>query len=138
MVILFFHKTLLGCGLAYYLYNEMGFRVLNRLDPVSAAVGNTVKSVIDVGEVDFVTLVDVGVGLYWCQVVLVVVDGCRRWSLMVAGRCCLVDFYFCIRLFFVFLLCTCSYCVFPCRLVLRVNCSYVFSRCSRILSCVFS
>lgn len=36
-------QTLLGCGLAYYLYNEMGFRVLNRLDPVSAAVGNTVK-----------------------------------------------------------------------------------------------
>lgn len=36
-------QTLIGCGLAYYLYNEMGFRVLNRLDPVSAAVGNTVK-----------------------------------------------------------------------------------------------
>lgn len=36
-------QTLLACGFTYYLYNEMGFRVLNRLDPVSAAVGNTVK-----------------------------------------------------------------------------------------------
>ncbi|CAN0251573.1 unnamed protein product [Scytosiphon promiscuus] len=39
-------KNLLGCGLSYYLYNEMGFRVLNRLDPVSAAVGNTIKRVV--------------------------------------------------------------------------------------------
>ncbi|CAM9999411.1 unnamed protein product, partial [Hapterophycus canaliculatus] len=36
-------KDLLGCGLSYYAYNEMGFRVLNRLDPVSSAVGNTLK-----------------------------------------------------------------------------------------------
>ncbi|CAM9863362.1 unnamed protein product [Ectocarpus sp. 12 AP-2014] len=42
-------KTLLGCGISYYLYNEMGFRVLNRLDPVSSAVGNTVKRVVIMG-----------------------------------------------------------------------------------------
>ncbi|CAM9109666.1 unnamed protein product [Choristocarpus tenellus] len=42
-------KTTISCGLTYYLYNEMGFRVLGKLDPVSTAVGNTVKRVVIMG-----------------------------------------------------------------------------------------
>jgi hypothetical protein len=34
------------CGLYYYTYNEMAFAVLDLLDPVGQAVGNTVKRVI--------------------------------------------------------------------------------------------
>ncbi|CAM9302312.1 unnamed protein product [Discosporangium mesarthrocarpum] len=39
-------QTLFGCGMTYYLYNEMGFRVLGKLDAVATAVGNTVKRVV--------------------------------------------------------------------------------------------
>jgi len=34
------------CGIYYYLYNEMAFMVLDLLDPVGQAVGNTVKRVV--------------------------------------------------------------------------------------------
>lgn len=36
----------IGCGMLYYMYNEMGFRVLNLLTPVSAAVCNSAKRVV--------------------------------------------------------------------------------------------
>jgi len=36
----------LVCGLYYYTYNEMAFMVLDILDPVGQAVGNTVKRVV--------------------------------------------------------------------------------------------
>ncbi|EKX42361.1 hypothetical protein GUITHDRAFT_111637 [Guillardia theta CCMP2712] len=36
----------LVCGLYYYFYNEMAFMVLDLLDPVGQAVGNTVKRVV--------------------------------------------------------------------------------------------
>ena len=37
---------LLGVGFLYYAYNEMGFRVLDLLSPVSAAVANSLKRVV--------------------------------------------------------------------------------------------
>ena len=40
-----FVRQLLGCGFLYYGYNEMGFRVLDLLSPVSAAVANSLKRV---------------------------------------------------------------------------------------------
>lgn len=36
----------LVCGLYYYFYNELAFMVLDMLDPVGQAVGNTVKRVV--------------------------------------------------------------------------------------------
>lgn len=40
-----FLRQLVGCGFLYYGYNEMGFRVLDLLSPVSAAVANSFKRV---------------------------------------------------------------------------------------------
>ena len=40
-----FMRQLVGCGFLYYGYNEMGFRVLDLLSPVSAAVANSLKRV---------------------------------------------------------------------------------------------
>jgi solute carrier family 35 protein E1 len=40
-----FVRRLFGCGVLYYGYNEMGFRVLDLLSPVSAAVANSLKRV---------------------------------------------------------------------------------------------
>ncbi|CAM9757221.1 unnamed protein product [Chrysoparadoxa australica] len=42
-------KLALFSGLAYYAYNEMGYRVLGQLDAVSTAVGNTIKRVVIMG-----------------------------------------------------------------------------------------
>jgi solute carrier family 35 protein E1 len=42
----YFIAYLIVCGLYYYLYNEMAFMVLDLLDPVGQAVGNTVKRVV--------------------------------------------------------------------------------------------
>mmetsp|Transcript_27702 Transcript_27702/g.54124 ORF Transcript_27702/g.54124 Transcript_27702/m.54124 type:complete len:340 (+) Transcript_27702:56-1075(+) len=42
----YFAAYLLVCGLYYYTYNEMAFMVLDLLDPVGQAVGNTVKRVV--------------------------------------------------------------------------------------------
>ena len=39
-------KRLLTCGGFYYAYNEMGFRVLDLLGPVSQAVANSAKRVV--------------------------------------------------------------------------------------------
>lgn len=41
-----FIKELLVCGGFYYAYNEMGFRVLDLLGPVSQAVANSLKRVV--------------------------------------------------------------------------------------------
>ena len=41
-----FSKELLVCGMMYYAYNEMGFRVLDLLDPVMQAVANSAKRVV--------------------------------------------------------------------------------------------
>ncbi|KAJ1447568.1 triose-phosphate transporter family-domain-containing protein [Pelagophyceae sp. CCMP2097] len=41
-----FLGQLLTCGFFYYGYNEMGFRVLDLLSPVSAAVANSLKRVV--------------------------------------------------------------------------------------------
>ena len=40
-----FARQLVACGFLYYGYNEMGFRVLDLLSPVSAAVANSLKRV---------------------------------------------------------------------------------------------
>ena len=40
-----FMRQLVGCGFLYYGYNEMGFRVLDLLSPVSAAVANSPQEV---------------------------------------------------------------------------------------------
>lgn len=42
----YFAAYLVVCGLYYYTYNEMAFMVLDLLDPVGQAVGNTVKRVV--------------------------------------------------------------------------------------------
>uniref|UniRef100_A0A6U2FK39 Sugar phosphate transporter domain-containing protein n=1 Tax=Hemiselmis andersenii TaxID=464988 RepID=A0A6U2FK39_HEMAN len=42
----YFAAYMLVCGLYYYTYNEMAFMVLDLLDPVGQAVGNTVKRVV--------------------------------------------------------------------------------------------
>mmetsp|Transcript_8669 Transcript_8669/g.27209 ORF Transcript_8669/g.27209 Transcript_8669/m.27209 type:complete len:417 (+) Transcript_8669:112-1362(+) len=41
-----FSRQLVFCGMLYYGYNEMGFRVLDLLSPVSAAVCNSLKRVV--------------------------------------------------------------------------------------------
>jgi len=41
-----FARELLVCGGFYYAYNEMGFRVLDLLSPVSAAIANSAKRVV--------------------------------------------------------------------------------------------
>jgi solute carrier family 35 protein E1 len=41
-----FAQDLLVCGGFYYAYNEMGFRVLDLLSPVSAAIANSAKRVV--------------------------------------------------------------------------------------------
>lgn len=41
-----FLKSLFGCGAFYYAYNEMGFRVLDLMGPVSQAVANSAKRVV--------------------------------------------------------------------------------------------
>lgn len=41
-----FARRLIFCGFLYYGYNEMGFRVLDLLSPVSAAVCNSLKRVV--------------------------------------------------------------------------------------------
>lgn len=41
-----FAKDLLVCGGFYYAYNEMGFRVLDLLSPVSQAIANSAKRVV--------------------------------------------------------------------------------------------
>ena len=41
-----FSQELLICGMMYYAYNEMGFRVLDLLDPVMQAVANSAKRVV--------------------------------------------------------------------------------------------
>lgn len=41
-----FSRHLLLCGFLYYGYNEMGFRCLDLLSPVSAAVANSLKRVV--------------------------------------------------------------------------------------------
>lgn len=41
-----FTTDMLVCGALYYAYNEMGFRVLDLLGPVSQAVANSAKRVV--------------------------------------------------------------------------------------------